>query len=84
MPFDEKSLETTLRLLVAHQQRYSELVELATRLLNPIFYRSRDGNLTVGQIPSADLDQLAAKMTELLDEASVIAANIRQAVGKGP
>jgi hypothetical protein len=80
MPFDEKSLETTVRLLAAHQQRYAELHQIGARLLDPAFYRSRDGKLVVGQLPAADLDQLVAKMAELLDEANVIEANIRQAI----
>ena len=80
MPLDEKNIETIIRLIVAHQQRYTEIQDIGARLLHPAVYRSRDGKLALGQLTQADKDQLTGKVTELLDEAGVIAANIRQAL----
>ena len=80
MPLDDKTIETTIRLILAHGARYDEIREVGTRLLNPVVYRSRDGDVALGTLTQEDKDLLTAKITELLDEADVIRNNIRQAI----
>jgi hypothetical protein len=81
MPLDATNIETIIRLIVAHQQRYTEIADLGGRLLLPAFWRSRDGTLELGTLTQDDKTQLTARLTDLLDEAQVIANNIRQALG---
>jgi hypothetical protein len=81
MPLDEKNIELIIRLVATHQQRYTEIMEVGQRLLNPSAYRSRDGSLVLGQFSEAEKERLIAKLEELLDEAQVIANNIRQELG---
>jgi len=84
MPLDEKNIETTIRLISAHQGRYTEIADLGAQLLRPHFWRSRDGTLELGQLSQGDKAQLTTRLTELLDEAQVIANNIRQALAPAP
>lgn len=84
MALDEKNIETTIRLIIAHQQRYTEIQEVGARLLHPVVYRSKDGKIALGELTQADKDQLTAKVADLLDEAQVIANNIRQVLAPVP
>ena len=84
MPLDDKTIETTIRLILAHGARYDEIREVGTRLLNPVVYRSKDGAIALGTLTQEDKDRLAARIAELLDEADVIRNNIRQAIAPPP
>lgn len=80
MPLSERNIELIIRLLAAHQARYAEMQEVGMRLLNPMVYRSRDGTIAVGQLSDEDKERLTTHIRELLDEAEVIASNIRNAI----
>lgn len=77
MPLTERNLETTLRLLTAHKQRYGEVEEIAGRLTQANFYRSPDGTLAVGQFSAEEKEALAKRIDDVLAEGDVIAASIR-------
>lgn len=77
MPLNVKNLEHTVRLALAVQQRFGTIQEIASRLQDPRFFRSTDGELVVGQLTDADLDVLEKAMIEYLDQVEVAAAAIR-------
>jgi len=84
MPLDETNIEIIIRLISAHHGRYTEIAEIGARLLNPTVWRAKDGTLSVGQLTQQDKDNLTAKLKELLDEAQVIANDIRQEIAPKP
>ncbi|OGO08507.1 MAG: hypothetical protein A2Y61_03990 [Chloroflexi bacterium RBG_13_60_13] len=80
MALDEKNIELVIRLIAAHHNRYTAIQEAGARLLNPVVYRSPDGAIVVGSLGQGEKDQLVFLIGQLLDEAQVIAATIRQEV----
>jgi hypothetical protein len=80
MSLDEKNVETTINLITALQQRYTEIADIGAQLSRPFFWRSRDGSLELGQLTDDNKLQLTTRLTAFLDEAQVITSYIRQAL----
>ena len=81
MPLTPDKLEPILRRMVALEQRFGELKTIAQRLIDPVFWRSREGDLAVGGLTPEQLHELAARIKQDLGEAELIITDIRSYLG---
>jgi hypothetical protein len=81
MTISHANITTAVSLLTALAQRHDAITQLATRLSQPVIWRSLDGSLSV-PIPPDELAQLETFITAYLDEAAVIAAALHAMLAK--
>ena len=81
MTLSKDNLETATRLLSAHVQRQDIMRQIVTQLGSGAIWRSPDGKLLV-PIPEAEIAQLEEHLKAYLDEADLIATNLRAMMSK--
>lgn len=77
MPITEANVEQITVRIIALGQRVEEVREAAALLHRREFWRSGDGQLTIGTMTDEDKARVEGHITTLLDETEAIIATVR-------
>lgn len=81
MSLTEANVQQLTNMVAALGQRVEQVREASARLNRPEFWRSPDGQLSVGSLTPEDRERLDGYIRNLLDEAEAIIATARGMMG---